>query len=438
MIRPVENGYFYAVNCAYPHSLRVLNKAQYDLLNAIDGQTDTAALVEQFCLAPDVVDGFLGLLAQTELIRFDNQFSQPIKPEQATSLNFWIHTTNRCNLTCGYCYISTLNTSGGMPEATQRQLLHKLVETVRNRKLSRVKFRLAGGEPLTQFKSWQAFIPEARRILAEEGCALDISFLTNLTILNDEIITFSKEQGISYGVSLDGEGSYHDATRSLRSGAGTFDRVNANLRTLLANNIPVSTSTVISNANLTGLPDLTRYLIDLDISFRYSIVKGEAIDAGLLDHYLTEAYGIMHEAIEAGWRFSQRHQFCDLKPNELGFQTCASGFSGGAVYVDGTVNYCHTHVGDSTKQAHSIFDDGLDLVDMIQAVSHYEGPRSAECQTCRYKSVCTSGCPVYRVDGKDPQCSLYHQFIPLIYDLQGKERLNLLRNYPMIEPSLTI
>ncbi|MEZ0542541.1 radical SAM protein [Fibrella arboris] len=433
LLRPVEDGYFYAVNCAHSHSLRLLNQAQYELLNAVDSQTDTAVLAEGFGLAPDMVDGFFRLLAQTELIRFDDQFSQPTKPDLVSSLNFWIHTTNRCNLSCGYCYIGTLNTSGGMSAAVQQQLLHKLIETVQRRGLASVKLRLAGGEPLTQFKAWQAFIPQVRERLAEVDCGLDISFLTNLTIVNDDIIAFAKAQHISFGVSLDGEGAYHDATRSLRPGVGTFDRVDANLRTLLANNIPVSTSTIITNANLVGLPDLTRYLIDIDIPFRYSIVKGEAIDAGLLDHYLTEAYAIMFEAIEEGWRFSQRHQFCDLKPNELGFQTCASGFSGGAVYVDGTVNYCHTHVGDTAKQAHSIFDEGLDLVDMIQAVSHYEGPRSTDCQTCRYKSVCTSGCPVYRVDGKDPQCSLYHQFIPLIYDLQAKERLQLLREYQMMQ-----
>ncbi|MEZ0611376.1 radical SAM protein [Fibrella sp. WM1] len=432
LVRPIEGDYFYAVNCAHPHSLRVLNRAQYDLLNAIDNQTSTAMLGERLGLSVDVLEGFLRMLAQTEIIRFDDRFNKPTKPARPTSLNFWIHTTNRCNLSCGYCYIATLNTSGGMPLAVQQQLVQKLVETVYKRQLSRVKFRLAGGEPLTQFKAWQAFIPTVRQRLAEAGCGLDVSFLTNLTILNDEIMAFAKEQSISFGVSLDGEGAYHDATRSLRSGAGTFDRVSANLRTLLANGIPVSTSAVITNDNLAGLPDLTRYLIGLDIPFRYSIVKGETIDAALLDHYLSEAYVLMHEAIEQGWRFSQRHQFCDLKPNELGFQTCASGFSGGAIYVDGTVNYCHVHVGDKTKQAHSIFDQELDLVDMIDAVSHYEGPRSTDCQTCRYQSVCTSGCPVYRVDGKDPQCSLYHRFIPLMYELQARERLQLLRESRMI------
>jgi uncharacterized protein len=204
LVRPVEEGYYYAVNCAYPHSLRVLNQAQHDLLNAVDNQADIEEIGERFGLSPDAIEQFLGLMAQTELIRFDSEFSQPIKPERVNSLNFWIHTTNRCNLSCGYCYIGTLNTSGGMPAAVQQQLLVKLVETVERRGLASVKFRLAGGEPLTQFKSWQAFIPEARQRLAEVGCRLDVSFLTNLTILNDDIIAFAKAQRISFGVSLDG------------------------------------------------------------------------------------------------------------------------------------------------------------------------------------------------------------------------------------------
>jgi uncharacterized protein len=80
-----------------------------------------------------------------------------------------------------------------MSEATKQQLLHKLAETVTKRNIHKIKFRLAGGEPLSQFKSWKEFIPEAKRILQELGCELEIAFITNLTILNDEIIAFSKE-----------------------------------------------------------------------------------------------------------------------------------------------------------------------------------------------------------------------------------------------------
>ncbi|QMW01705.1 radical SAM/SPASM domain-containing protein [Spirosoma foliorum] len=432
LVRAIDNEHFYAVNCAYPNSLRILNRAQYEIIAAIDNRTNTSALCNKLSIQTDVLDKFLGVLSQTEIIRFDDHFSKPQKPASPKSLNFWIHTTNRCNLSCGYCYISTLNTSSGMQDATQRQLLHKLVGTVSKRKLNSVKLRLAGGEPLTQFKAWRTFIPVARRTLKELGCALDVAFITNLTILTDEIIEFSKAYNISYGVSLDGVKIHHDATRSFKSGAGSFKLVDSNLRKLLAHNIPVSTSTVVSNANLEGLTDLTRYLIDLDVPFRYSIVKGEAIDAELLERHLSESYVVMSDAIQTGWQFSNRHQFCDLKPNELGFQTCASGFSGGAIYVDGSVNYCHVHFGDASKLSHSIFDDSMDLVDMIEQGSHYEGMKSQDCQSCRYKSVCTSGCPVYRVNGKDPQCSLYYKFIPLIYELQARERLKLLQDYKMI------
>jgi MoaA/NifB/PqqE/SkfB family radical SAM enzyme len=58
------------------------------------------------------------------------------------------------------------------------------------------------------------------------------------------------------------------------------------LRKLIAAGIAVSVNTVVTNLNLTGLPELTRYLIALDIPFRYSIVKGEKIHGELLDEYV--------------------------------------------------------------------------------------------------------------------------------------------------------
>lgn len=145
-----------------------------------------------------------------------------------------------------------------------------------------------------------------------------------------------------------------------------------------------------------------------------------------------ESYSIMQEAIETGWQFSKRHQFCDLKPNELGFQTCASGFSGGAIYVDGSFKYCHVHFGDNSDSINSIFNQDLDLVDMIKQSGSHQDEKSEDCKQCKFRFVCTSGCPVYREDGKDPQCSLYHKFIPLYYQLQGRERLKSLKNCGMI------
>lgn len=428
----INQEYAYVVNCSYPNSFRILNKSQYEVIKAINNCDDIKTIADRLDIQYEQLKNFLLLLSKTEIIKFDGSFGRPKKPAAPKSLNFWIHTTNACNLSCSYCYISTLNSGKGMNEIVRLQLTHKFIEAVQVRGIKHIKLRLAGGEPLGQFNAWKQFIPETINVLANEGCRLDAAFITNLTILNEEILEFSKKHNISYGVSLDGVDDFHDATRSFRSGSGSFKIVDTNLRKLLAENIQVSVNTVVSNQNLIGLPDLTRYLISLNVPFRYSIVKGESIDAELLEKYLSASHAIMQDAIDAGWQFSKRYQFCDLKPNELGFQTCASGFSGGAIYVDGSFKYCHVQFGQNGDPSRTIFNDGLDLVQMIERGEHSEDDKSEDCKKCRYRSVCTSGCPVYRVNGKDPQCSLYHRFIPMYYELQGKERLQLLRKCEML------
>lgn len=429
LLKQVDDSHAYVVNCSYPNSFRLLNNVQYRILQSINGLNDVETIADNFGMEPDLLYRFFTMLEKTEIVRFDKSFHQPQKPDKPKSLNFWIHTTDTCNLGCGYCYISTLNTSKGMTDTVRERLLYKLVETVKKQKLKSIKFRLAGGEPLSQFKSWKQFIPYAKQALQEVGCGLEVFFLTNLTLLNDDIINFSKEYHLGFGVSLDGVGETHDLNRKYVSGKGSFTVVDNNLRKLLSQKIPVSVNTVINNQNLAGLPALTQYLIALDVPFRYSIVKGEDIDAIQLENYLKASLSIMQEAIQKGWNFSKRFQFCDLKPNDLGFQTCASGFSGGAIYVDGTLKYCHVEFGQETPTSFSIFDEQKDLVEMIELGKHDEDKKSEDCKKCKYKHICTSGCPVYRKDDKDPQCSLYHQFIPLYFELQALERLKLLQDY---------
>jgi uncharacterized protein len=432
LCNPIDEEYGYAVNCSYPNSFRVLNKSQYAILQAINGEDDVLTIAHRFNMPVETLQQFLAMLQKTEIVTFGKEFTVPQKPALPNALNFWIHTTNACNLGCSYCYISTLNSGKAMAASVQQQLILKLVQVARVKAVKHVKLRLAGGEPLGQFNTWKMFIPAAKAALSKEGCKLDAAFITNLTILNNDIIEFSKQQGISYGVSIDGVEAVHNATRNFRTGKGSFKLVDTNIRMVINAGISVSVNTVVSNHNLRGLPALTQYLIDLDIPFRYSIVKGENIDGLLLDQYLSASYSIMLVAIEKDWKFSKRYQFCDLKPNELGFQTCASGFSGGAIYVDGSFKYCHVHFGKDTGEQKSIFNQDADLVDMIQTGEHLENIKSADCKECRFRSVCTSGCPVYRIDGKDPQCSLYHRYIPLYYELQGKERLRLMQQYAIV------
>jgi len=423
---PLKDGFFGVINTWHPDSTRILNTAQFELLKAIDGSRSVESICSILNLDVDTVKKLIQSLTRGEILKYDNFFGRPVPPTIPKTLNLWLHTTNRCNLTCNYCYISTLNTEGGMDERVKRNLIANLVYTAVTRKLSKIKIRLAGGEPLTQFKKWKNFILTAKSDLNKIGCELNVAFITNLTILDDDILDFAVKSGVTFGISLDGVGFYHDLTRKNHSGKGTFDIVNKNLEIVKERGIKTSVSTVITNQNMEGLSALTEYLIEKEFNFRFSIVKGVNIDRLRLKTYLNNAYKVMDQAVDNGWGFTKFHKFCDLKPNELGYQTCSSGLSGGAIYIDGGVYYCHVQFGDSNKSVGNASEKDTDLVALISKGQHYEGLKSDDCTDCHYRYICTSGCPMYRVDGKDPNCAIYHEFLPKIFEIQAKERLNML------------
>ena len=425
----VGGGFHYVVNTHKPQTLKVVTRRKLEIRQQLNGERTVAELSDRFGTSESVMNSFLRSLEPGEIIQFNDRFSAIKKPPVAQTLNLWIHATNKCNLACSYCYISTLQSSGGMSEAVRQALLNKLLYTVERKKLSLVKLRLAGGEPLLQFKQWKDFIVEAHDKFRNTGCQLQIAFVSNLTLLNDEMIAFAAQYHIEFGVSLDGVAHHHDATRVFHNGKGSFDLIRKGLDQLVSARIPVSTTTVVSDQNMEGLPDLTHYLVGLNIPFRYSIVKGVPVDREKLARYLSESYDIMEEHIGRGWQFSKKHQLCDLSPTQLSTQACASGFSGGAVYNDGQVYFCHVQFGSGAGIAGNVFDNDRDLLEEIEGVAHFEGMRSTDCARCAYKHICSSGCPMYRVNGKDPNCGLYHRFLPRIFQLQGKERLCLIQKH---------
>ena len=424
IIRHIEDDFFVVVNSWLPKKIRVINKKQLDILNLVNGINSIESISNFLSIEQNVTLSVLALFEDSCIVNYSN-FFEVFEKKRGTPkvLSLWVHTTNKCNLTCSYCYISTLQTTGAMKPEVIAKLGESLVQTAKAKKLKHIKLRLAGGEPLLQFQTWKPFIISMTDQLSKIGCIFSTSFLTNLTFLTDEIIEFAKSYNIGFGISLDGFDFYHDITRKFHNGKGSFDIVDKNLQKLKECGLKLSTSTVITESNMDGLPALTEYLIEQNIHFRYSIIKGESIDRQKLSTLLNQSYSIMEKAIESGWNFSTLHKLCDLKPSELGVETCSSGFNGGAVYVDGGVYFCQVQFGNDKKSNGSIFEENTDLLQLIEKGSNYIGTKSNDCQTCNYKHVCTSGCPMYRIERKDPNCGIYHEFVPIIYKLMGKQKL---------------
>ena len=134
-----------------------------------------------------------------------------------------------------------------------------------------------------------------------------------------------------------------------------------------------------------------------------------------------DIYDTMEDEINNNFSIMDKYSYCDLNIKKPKKHVCGMGINGAAIYLDGSIYFCHTHFG-THKSIGSLFDD-KNLLEIIKNGNHYNSQLSEECQNCIYEMICAGGCPVYRVNGKSVECDLYKKTIPSIYKLLAKEKL---------------
>ncbi|GAO01394.1 anaerobic sulfatase maturase [Anaeromyxobacter sp. PSR-1] len=132
-----------------------------------------------------------------------------------------------CNLDCRYCFFlskEALYPDGParMSDATLDAYVRQLLESHRG---PQVTVAWQGGEPallgLDFYRRAVAAVERHRR----PGQAVEYTFQTNGTLLDDAWCDFFRAHDVLVGLSVDGPRELHDAYRVDRRGRGTFDRV---------------------------------------------------------------------------------------------------------------------------------------------------------------------------------------------------------------------
>ena len=363
------------------------------------------------------------IFTKQEIISFSNYFTSVVDTYHIPDfLTFWVHTSNKCCLRCSYCVIHTLGENTYMDDEEIKLFCAKIEETVKKNKIHKVNLRLAGGEPLLCWKLWKDSMHNLKKRLKTLECQLSVGIITNLVLLSKDNLKWLIDDEIGIAVSMDGLEQYQDSSRHFPNGKGSYEFVKKNLEILLNNKMTPSILTVVSNNNLDGLVDMTKFMIDLNVHFRYSFVQYDDLDVEKVIVVMKKCFDIFSDAIEKGYKFSKKFDLCDLKFLHPSIQTCSNGMTGAAVYVDGDIYFCQSQFG-TTPKIGSIHDSE-DLVSIIRKGTYYsEENISDECVMCRYRYICTSGCPLERVNKKDPHCKAYKELIPIMYKLLAKERL---------------
>jgi len=121
-------------------------------------------------------------------------------------------------------------------------------------------------------------------------------------------------------VSLDGIGRWHDKTRYFSDGTGSFNHVVRSINRFQSAGIVPVILTTVTEANIQGIPELTQFLIERDLPFRYGVYRDTS--GGRYSNYdefiddllavLDISYDNYEEAIRVG-KTSFHHQVADIR-----------------------------------------------------------------------------------------------------------------------------
>ncbi|MBV1714331.1 MAG: SynChlorMet cassette radical SAM/SPASM protein ScmE [Desulfarculus sp.] len=176
---------------------------------------------------------------------------EPTTPRfMRTPRSLTIEITSRCNLRCRYCYFFN------NPEVVYRDLPTGEWLTFFDElgSLGVMTVTLAGGEP---------FIREDLPVLLEGIVRnrMRFAFLSNGTLIDDEIAAFIAGTGRCEHVQVSVDGSSAQAHDSCR-GKGSFEKVLRGIHTLQRHRIGVTVRVTIHQHNVHDLENIAHFLLD--------------------------------------------------------------------------------------------------------------------------------------------------------------------------------
>jgi len=151
-----------------------------------------------------------------------------------TSLHIFVVTTD-CNGDCVYCQAKShlSEKRGYMTKDTAK----RAVDIALTSPCDNMSFEFQGGEPLMNFDVIRYIVDYTNSITKKH---ISFNIVSNLTMLNEEMIEYIVENNITLSTSLDGPSSVHNINRPfLRSGKGMYELVKERIMSLNQRNIHI-------------------------------------------------------------------------------------------------------------------------------------------------------------------------------------------------------
>ncbi|MCH3957185.1 MAG: 4Fe-4S cluster-binding domain-containing protein [Olsenella sp.] len=297
--------------------------------------------------------------------------------------------TNKCNFKCDYCFADA--GSYGLARASMSpQMARDIIDYFYSSYDSILQISFFGGEPLIASNVIACVCDYIKSSYPDKHPSYSI--VTNASLLDDNITNVLAKNSISVVASVDGPRQINDLHRVYKSGVGTFNDVDANLRQY-GSRLRLSVEATYTSSHVDG--GLSRSDLHQYLSSRYGVsrviiadasIEGDEFGKKSIEPSEFPLFLRVRDFFDGGCMlFSD--EICNLirtfivGGNSLHF--CGAGFDRFTVDMTGNVYPCHLFVGDT----HYIISNVGSVSDERRNPGILD-KSSAECRDCCYRAFC--------------------------------------------------
>lgn len=335
-------------------------------------------------------------------------------PKPAISVCYFI-LSEQCNLACKYCFLGnndafkrkkfllesmSIKTADKAIEFFVRQLKHSGIDAENVHPV----IIFYGGEPLINFSVLDYVASRFIDMKRVEPVLkhLEMSIVTNGTLLNEEKLIRLQELGVGIGISVDGFDEKSNAMRVDKSGYSVYSRildvldmckrlgVSVSFSVTLSEETISSVSNIVELVNKYGIKGLGFNIMMSSETFVLSGDYNEKAAQFIIDAFLElRKLGIYEDRM-------MRKVKSFLK-SQVYFSDCAAT-SGGQIVIapDGSVGICHGCLYNKQYFITDVYDDDFDARNNETYLewSNLTPINRSECMNCPALGICGGGCPI--------------------------------------------